>query len=137
MSSTASTDAVLTTQDGVPLKVSIARAVRRRKIRAFLLVVPLLLFIVLTFVMPIMDMLYRSVENDIVSETLPETVVALKSWDQDSGQLPDEAVFAALAADMKVAAEQKTHTRARFPPQLRKAGHVQPFPHDRPQGQAV
>ena len=111
MSSTASTDAVLTTQDGVPLKVSIARAVRRRKIRAFLLVVPLLLFIVLTFVMPIMDMLYRSVENDIVSETLPETVVALKSWDQDSGQLPDEAVFAALAADMKVAAEQKTHTR--------------------------
>ncbi len=111
MTDTAETSPVLTTRDGVPLKVSIARATRRQKLRAFLLVTPLLLFILITFTAPIADMLYRSVENDIVSETLPETVVALEVWDEGSGEIPNEDVFAALARDLKIAAEEKTHTR--------------------------
>jgi putative spermidine/putrescine transport system permease protein len=102
---------VLTTQDGVPLKVSIARALRAQKIRAALLVAPLFLFILISFVLPIADMLYRSVENNIVPDTLPQTVVALQAWDESSGELPPEEVFAAMAEDLKVAVAEKTHTR--------------------------
>jgi putative spermidine/putrescine transport system permease protein len=42
-----------------------------------------LLFILITFVAPIFDMLFRSVENQIVSETLPRTVIALEDWDAE------------------------------------------------------
>lgn len=111
MSDTDQTTAVLTTQDGVPLKVSIRRALRAQKIRALLLVAPLFLFILLSFVAPIADMLFRSVENDIVPNTLPKTVVAIELWDENSGELPGEDVYAALAADLQVATKFKTHTR--------------------------
>ncbi len=97
--------------DGTPLKVSLARALRRQKIRAFLLIVPLLAFILISFIAPIGDMLFRSVENGIVPETMPRTVVALEDWDETSGEAPSEAVFAAFYEDMKVAMEEKTHTK--------------------------
>ncbi len=97
--------------DGTPLKRSLARALRMQKIRALLLIAPLLLFIMITFILPIGDMLLRSIKNDIVPDTLPKTVVALQDWDPSSNTAPDEAVFAALAQDLKVAVESKTHTR--------------------------
>lgn len=99
------------TSDGQPLKRSLARALRREKFRALLLIAPLLIFILVSFVLPIGDMLFRSVENKIVEETIPGTVRALVSWDADSGELPDEPVFAALADDMMLAQEIKIHTR--------------------------
>jgi putative spermidine/putrescine transport system permease protein len=104
-------DQVLTTKDGKPLKAALRTALRREKLRALALIAPLLIFVLITFVAPIVDMLFRSVENGIVADTLPETVVALQSWDPESGQAPDEPVFAALYADLKVAVEEKTHTR--------------------------
>ena len=91
--------ALLTTADGVPLKVSLRRAVRRSKVKAFLLVSPLLLFLVVAFVMPIFDMLWRSVDNPEVSTQLSRTVAALEGWDGES--LPDEPVFAALVEDLR------------------------------------
>ncbi|MCU9847298.1 ABC transporter permease [Defluviimonas sp. WL0024] len=97
--------------DGTPLKTSLARALRRQKLRALMLIAPLLIFVLVTFIAPIADMLFRSVENQIVSETLPNTVRALKDWDPKSEASPDEPVFAALAVDFQVAAEQKIHTK--------------------------
>ncbi|MDC0660167.1 ABC transporter permease [Leisingera sp. SS27] len=97
--------------DGTPLKRSLSRALRMQKMRALLLIAPLLLFILLTFILPVADMLYRSVDNRIVQDVLPRTVQALESWDPASNQLPEEAAFAALAADLKEAAEAKTHTK--------------------------
>ncbi|MFY2826359.1 ABC transporter permease [Ruegeria sp. MALMAid1280] len=97
--------------DGTPLKKSLARSLRRRKLRALALVAPLLLFVLLSFVIPIVSMLFRSVENGIVAETLPLTVVELKNWDAESSELPDEALYAAFAKDMVEAVEAKTHTR--------------------------
>ncbi|MBC00145.1 MAG: ABC transporter permease [Rhodobacteraceae bacterium] len=102
---------VLTTRDGIPLKVSLARALRREKLRALALIAPLLLFVLITFAAPIADMLFRSVENGIVSETLPKTVEVLATWDPESGEIPDQAAFTALYEDLKVAVEEKTHTR--------------------------
>jgi putative spermidine/putrescine transport system permease protein len=97
--------------DGLPLKKSLARSLRREKTRALLLIAPLLVFVLLTFIFPIGSMLFRSVENEIVSNILPRTVVELENWDATSGELPDEAVFAAFVADFVVAVEEKNHTR--------------------------
>lgn len=97
--------------DGTPLKKSLARALRVQKIRALMLIAPLLLFVLVTFIAPIADMLFRSVENQIVSETLPETVIELAEWDPDSADAPSEAVFEKLYIDMFLAAERKLHTR--------------------------
>ncbi|MGE4328046.1 MAG: ABC transporter permease, partial [Pseudodonghicola sp.] len=91
------------TADGTPLKRSLNRALRLQKMRALALVAPLLIFVLITFLAPIVDMLFRSVENDIVADTLPETVVALKGWDIDSPQPPAEDVYNAFYIDMVLA----------------------------------
>ena len=97
--------------DGRPLKASLRRALRREKMRAMLLIAPLLLFILITFVIPIGQMLFRSVENQIVSDVLPRTTKALDGWSFNDGAAPDEDVFFALTQDMIVATERKEHTR--------------------------
>lgn len=97
--------------DGTPLKRSLARSLRRRKMQALFLIAPLLLFVLITFVAPIFDMLYRSVENSIVQETLPRTVPLLQEWDADSGDLPAEPVFEAAFYDLFWAKEYKQHTK--------------------------
>lgn len=97
--------------DGRTLEQSLRRALLRQKLRAFLLVAPLLAFVLLTFIAPIADMLYRAVDNTIVSETLPRTVEAVADWDESSNQPPEEDVFASLYYDLFFAAEYKTHTR--------------------------
>ncbi len=97
--------------DGTPLKKSLARALRRQKIRALLLISPLLIFVLVTFIAPIADMLFRSVENEIVSETLPRTVATLEDWDPDAGEVPGDEAFRAIYTDIFIAAERKLHTR--------------------------
>jgi putative spermidine/putrescine transport system permease protein len=99
------------TRDGQPLKQSLARALRREKFRALMLIAPLLLFVLISFIFPIGDMLWRSVENSIVEKTIPGTIVALNDWESESGELPDESVFTALADDMMLAQELKIHTK--------------------------
>ncbi len=97
--------------DGTPLKRRLARALRVQKMRALLLIAPLLIFVLVSFIAPIVDMLFRSVENQIVSDTLPETVGALNEWDGSGDNPPPEMVFEALYVDFFFAVEQKLHTR--------------------------
>lgn len=103
--SVASDTEALAARGGEPLKKSLGRALRRQKLRALLLIAPLLIFIVLGFIVPIGNMLLRSVENSIVQDTLPRTVQALETWDIDSAELPPEETFADLAADLQIAIE--------------------------------
>ena len=98
----------MTTADGTPRKVSLARAMRRNKLKALGLVAPLFVFLLVTFLLPIGDMLFRSVENDIVGQVLSRTTPLLKNWDATSGTLPSEAVFAAMVADVKAGREART-----------------------------
>jgi putative spermidine/putrescine transport system permease protein len=97
--------------DGTPLKASLARSLRNQKMRALALIAPLLIFVLISFIIPIASMLFRSVENDIVVNTLPLTVEALQSWDDASGDLPPEEVYSAFVSDMVVAIEAKEHTK--------------------------
>ncbi|MCB1334594.1 MAG: ABC transporter permease, partial [Roseivivax sp.] len=95
--------------DGRPLKRSLSRALRMQKIRALALIAPLLIFVLVTFIAPIADMLFRSVENQIVSETMPTSTALLADWDGQG--VPGEDVFAAAYEDMAVAAQRKELTR--------------------------
>ena len=108
MATAAPTAEVMTTADGTPLKVSLARANARARRRAFLLVLPLLAFLTVTFALPILDMLYRSIEDSVVPTTLPNTVEALQDWNPDSGELPPESAFAAMVEDLRAGYEDKT-----------------------------
>lgn len=102
---TAPADTVMRTVDGTPLKVSLRRAMRRRKLAALGLVMPLFVFILFSFILPIADMLFRSVENPQVVTIMPETTAALQGW--DGNEVPDEAVFAALVADLVAGSESR------------------------------
>ena len=90
---------LITTADGIPLKVSLRRAERAKKIRACLLIAPTFLFILIAFMIPILTMFLRSVNIPEVAQFLPKTVAALESWDGTG--LPDEPVYATLAEELK------------------------------------
>lgn len=96
----------LTTADGKPLARALARSQAQARRRAFLLVLPLLAFILITFVIPIGQMLQRSFYNDGFSRNMPQ----LSQWfaDNPRGGDLDEAAWAALAADLTVAARERT-----------------------------
>ena len=88
----------LLTVDGTPLKVSLARSLRRSKLRGALLVLPALLFLIIIFVIPIAQLLSRSVDDTLVNRALPRTFEAFESWDRQS--LPAEAMFEAIFLDI-------------------------------------
>ena len=93
-----STAEQILTTDGIPLKVSLKKAERKNKIRAFLLVSPLLLFILVTFVVPIADMLLRSVDDSYINNVYTKTFEEYKKWDRKG--LPPEAVYKAIFEDI-------------------------------------
>ena len=94
------------TSDGIPLEKSLKKAERRNKIKAFLLVVPLLLFLVITYISPIGELLTRSVDDKMVTNMLPKTFKAMEKW--DGQELPPEEVFASFLIDYKILIEAKT-----------------------------
>ena len=87
--------------DGVPLKEQLARAERRKKYIAFGMVLPLLLFIIITFAIPIVSMLFRSVDNPRMVTIVPNLVAALDDW--DAVDLPSEQVFETAFHDLRAA----------------------------------
>ncbi len=64
----------------------------------FLLVLPLLAFLTVTFFLPIFNMLNRSIEDATIVDNLPRSAVALRSWN-GKGRPPFSAI-AALADDL-------------------------------------
>ncbi|AWV22382.1 ABC transporter permease protein [Roseomonas mucosa] len=74
---------------------------RRERLAAALLVAPLLLFLLGVFLLPIGAFLWRAVAETDVAPALPRTLAVLRDW---SGRdLPGEAAFEALAADLRAA----------------------------------
>ena len=83
-----------------------ARAERGRRVGALALVVPLVVFVAFTFLAPIFEMLRRSVQDTELSTTWPNVVTAIGGW--DGRGLPSDAVFAALATDIRSSYESGT-----------------------------
>tara|TARA_B100000989_G_scaffold86561_2_gene62319 strand:- start:3831 stop:5084 length:1254 start_codon:yes stop_codon:yes gene_type:complete len=99
------TEQILTT-DGVPLSISLKKAERKNKIKAFLLVAPLLLFLLITYISPIGEMFSRSIDDKMITNMLPKTFKAMENW--DGQELPPEEVYASFLYDYKVLVENKT-----------------------------
>jgi len=105
---------ILTTE-GIPLKVSLKRAERINKIRALVLVLPLTLFIIITFVIPILSMLLRSVDDKQINTVFPKTFIIYEQWDQKD--LPTEEMYATLFNEVMTADKRqigKASTRMNY-----------------------
>ena len=100
------TKQILTT-DGIPLEVSLKKAEKKNKIKAFLLVAPLLLFLIITYVFPIGEMFSRSIDDKMITNMLPKTFKEMEKW--DGQELPPEEVFVAFYYDFKVLVEKQEH----------------------------
>ena len=97
---------ILTT-DGIPLEESLKKAERKNKIKAFLLVCPLLLFLIITYVFPIGEMFTRSIDDKMITNMLPNTFKSMESW--DGQDMPEESVFENFYIDFKKLVENKEH----------------------------
>lgn len=96
----------LVAADGTPLKRKLAKAMFRSRVRAFGLAFPLVAFVIVAFIVPIISLLWQSVHDPRFSNLMPTISAELKNWDAVSE--PSEAMAAALVQDMIVARENKT-----------------------------
>ena len=90
----------LLTNDGVPLKESLRKSLRRTKIRSFLLILVPLLFVLILFVNPIVQLLSRSVDDNAINNVFPLTFSQYQIW-EDKSNLPGEEMYAAVINDIR------------------------------------
>ncbi len=88
------------------LKRRLARAERVNRLKSKALILPLLVFLLLTFILPIASLLWRSVDNPEVVGSLPRTVGAIAAW--DGRGLPEDPVYQALSEDLVEARQAQT-----------------------------
>ena len=95
----------ITTSDGQLLSVKLKQVESYRRRTALLLVAPLLLFIIFTYIFPIASLLFRSIDNTELNGFLTNTYEEIQEW--DGRDLPDENVFEAFYKDLRTATENK------------------------------
>jgi putative spermidine/putrescine transport system permease protein len=82
----------------LPLKEKLAKTTAIQRRRAFLLTLPLVLFLLISFVFPIGQMLFNSIHNNKVSAVVPDFATAIQAWDGQG--LPSEATFEIFVKDL-------------------------------------
>ncbi len=85
------------------------KAERRGQLRAYALIAPLFIFVLLSFLLPLGTVLFNSFHDPVVPKGLPRTVQALAEWNGPRDQIPPEPVYAALAQDLKEAVQGQSH----------------------------
>ena len=78
----------------------------RDRLRAFGLVSPLLIFLILLFILPIVLLLIQGFYDSRFTNLMPETTQILKNWDGVSE--PTEEMYSALVSDLVQARKNKT-----------------------------
>ena len=92
-------------EDSSSLKERLANAMKIQRRRALLLTMPLVIFLIVSFVLPIGEMLWRSVHNPAVSNVVPNFAIAIQQWDGQG--LPSEEVFETFVSDLVVAKKNR------------------------------
>ncbi|HCH33233.1 MAG TPA: ABC transporter permease, partial [Oceanospirillaceae bacterium] len=82
----------------LPLKEKLAKTTAIQRRRAFLLTLPLVLFLLISFVFPIGQMLFNSIHNNKVSAVVPDFATAIQQWDGQG--LPSEETFEIFVKDL-------------------------------------
>ena len=93
------------TSDGQLLSVKLKKAESQKRRTAFLLVLPLFLFIVVTYLLPIGSLMVKSIDNRELFSFLVNTNESIHEWDGNG--LPDETVYAAFYKDLTLAVANK------------------------------
>ena len=88
------------------LRRALKRSSRREQLRAAALVLPLLVFLLATFIVPIGAMLGRALFDREVGTIMPRVTAELARW--DGRELPPDAAYAALIEDVRAAREAGT-----------------------------
>ena len=87
------------------IKQQYRKSQNRLRLRALLLVSPLLIFICVMFLIPILRLLVVSTDNQDMYELVPQTRDIIQTW--DGSGTPSEEIYAAFLADLKVAKESQ------------------------------
>ena len=95
------------TSDGELLSVKLKKVESRRRATAFLLVTPLLLFILIAYIFPIFQMLIRSIDNTEMNILLSKTAIVIEKW--DGKELPPEEVTSTFYYELKDLVANKKH----------------------------
>ncbi len=103
MMSTTITDPIPQPADTQTLKAKLHRAERINRLKSFGLILPLIIFLFVVFLVPLVIMLKKSVDNPEVATMLPTTIAAMQEW--NGKDLPPEDVYKALASDIQVASD--------------------------------
>lgn len=98
MEDPASAPGEILTADGRPLKASLQRSLRQSKLRAAGLVAIPFLFLLFTFILPVLDLMKWSVDDSQVNEVYPRTFAIYEQW--DGKDLPGEEHFKAMYQDI-------------------------------------
>ncbi|AKK00426.1 MULTISPECIES: ABC transporter permease [Pseudomonas] len=88
------------------LKQRLKRAERVNRWKAQALIAPLVLFLLLVFLVPIVALLFKSVSNPEVVGAMPRTVAVISTW--DGRGLPGEPVYKAASEDLAEARKNQT-----------------------------
>jgi putative spermidine/putrescine transport system permease protein len=105
-----STQTTMAMPNSGELKRNLRKAESRQRLRAYALILPLFLFTLMTFLVPIGLMLFNSAHDPVVHDALPRTAALLEAL-PDGPAVPDELVFEALAADMKQAVQEQSASK--------------------------
>lgn len=89
--------------DAISLRNALARAQSGQQLRAKLLIAPLVVFLFVVYVLPLAEVLRRSVDDRDFGRLMPQTARALDDWDRKN--LPPPNVYAVLASEMRQRAE--------------------------------
>ena len=101
MSVTDSAGTIVDAGRGRVLRVSLRRAERAQQVRALLLVLPAIVFLLVTFIVPILSMLVVAVENPELREVMPRTAAAMMGWDGTG--VPSPATVATFVRELRQA----------------------------------
>jgi putative spermidine/putrescine transport system permease protein len=102
------------TSIGTPeLARSLRRVESRRRWTAIALTLPLLVFLLVTLLVPIGALLVRAVENPEVARSLPLTGAALARWDRKTE--PPAAAFALAGPSSRIGRRSRRTCRAGRP----------------------
>jgi len=85
------------------LSGSLRRAEGASRLKAYLLIAPLFLFLLFTFALPIVSVLWNSVDNPLFSRVMPRSSMALQAWDAARPGLPSDETMAVFAEELRAA----------------------------------
>jgi len=94
------------TDAAAALRRALKRSGRREQLRAAALVLPLFLFLLATFIVPIAAMLGRALFDREIGEIMPRVTAELALW--DGRDLPPDPAYAALIEDVRAARDAGT-----------------------------